>query len=109
VNSTLKSLLFWMVLMVVAVMVWNFSTRFQAREQAMSFSTFMTQVESGQVASVTITGNEITGVLKSNETFQTHAPAQYEGLANELRAKGVLITAKEPTTSPWSTRGRRSC
>jgi cell division protease FtsH len=103
VNSTLKSLLFWMVLMVVAVMVWNFSTRFQAREQAMSFSTFMTQVESGQVASVTITGNEITGVLKSNETFQTHAPAQYEGLANELRAKGVLITAKEPTTSPWST------
>jgi cell division protease FtsH len=103
VNSTLKSLLFWMVLVVVAVMVWNFSTRFQAREQAMSFSTFMTQVEAGQVASVTITGNEITGVLKSNETFQTHAPAQYEGLANELRAKGVLISAKEPTTSPWTT------
>jgi cell division protease FtsH len=103
VNSTLKSLLFWVVLVVVGILVWNFSTRFQAHAQAMPFSTFMTQVESGQVSSVTITGNEITGVLKSNDTFQTHAPTQYEGLANELKAKGVLITAKEPTTSPWAT------
>ena len=29
VNSTLKSLLFWMVLVVVGVLIWNFSTKFQ--------------------------------------------------------------------------------
>jgi cell division protease FtsH len=103
VNSTLKSLLFWMVLVFVGLLVWNFSRTFQSREQAMSFSTFMSQVEAGQVSSVTITGNEITGVLKSNETFQTHAPTQFEGLANKLWEKGVLINAKEPTTSPWAT------
>jgi cell division protease FtsH len=103
VNSTLKSLLFWLVLVVVGALVWNFSTRFQARDQAMSFSTFVTQVEAGQVASVTITGNEISGVLKSNENFTTHAPAQYEGLANKLIEKGVIVQAKEPTTSPWAT------
>jgi cell division protease FtsH len=102
VNSTLKSLLFWMVLVVVGVLVWTFSTRFQAREQAVSFSTFMRQVDAGQVASVTIVGNEITGVLKSNETFQTHAPLQYEGLANKLDEKGVIINAKDPTSSPWT-------
>jgi hypothetical protein len=44
VNSTLKSLLFWMVLVVVGVLVWNFSTRFQRSDQAISFSTIMTQV-----------------------------------------------------------------
>jgi len=103
VNSTLKSLLFWMVLVFVGLLVWNFSRTFQSREQAMSFSTFMSQVEAGQVSSVTITGNEISGVLKSNETFQTHAPAQFEGLANKLWEKRVLINAKEPTTSPWAT------
>jgi cell division protease FtsH len=91
-----------MVLVVVGVLVWNFSTRFQAREQAVSFSTFMRQVDAGQVASVTIVGNEITGVLKSNETFQTHAPLQYEGLANKLDEKGVIINAKDPTSSPWT-------
>jgi cell division protease FtsH len=103
VNSTLKSLLFWMVLVVVGVLVWNFSTRFQRSDQAISFSTFMTQVESGQVSSVTITGNEISGILKTNDSFRTHAPTQYEGLANDLVKRGVLVTAKDPTTSPWAT------
>ena len=41
VNSTLKSLLFWMVLVVVGVLIWNFSTKFQAHDQAVSFSEFM--------------------------------------------------------------------
>jgi cell division protease FtsH len=103
VNSTLKSLLFWMVLVVVGVLVWNFSTRFQRADDAISFSTFMTEVEAGQVASVTITGNEITGTRKSSGTFRTHAPTQYEGLANELYRRGVLVNAKDPTTSPWAT------
>ena len=66
-NSTLKSLLFWMVLVVIGVLVWNFSTRFQRSDHAISFSTFMTQVVAGQVSSVTITGNEISGVLKTND------------------------------------------
>ena len=102
-NSTLKSLLFWMVLVVVGVLVWNFSTQFQRSDQAISFSTFMTQVETGQVSSVTITGNEIAGVLKTNDSFRTHAPTQYEGLANKLIERGVVVLAKDPTTSPWAT------
>ena len=34
-NSTLKSLVFWMVLVVVGVLVWNFSTKFQTSAQAL--------------------------------------------------------------------------
>ncbi len=103
-NSTLKSLLFWMVLIVVGVLIWNFSTNFvNQRESVISFSDFMDRVDAGQVASVTITGSEVAGVLKAaNETFRTYAPP-YEGLANQLRSKGVVITAKEPSTSPWAT------
>ena len=37
-----------------------------------------------------------------NQTFRTFAPAQYEGLANKLIEKGVQVTAKEPSVSPWS-------
>ena len=102
-NSTLKSLLFWIVLVVVGALVWNFSTRFQTRDKAITFSTFMTNVGSGQVSSVVITGNEISGTLKNNETFTTHAPSQYEGLANRLIDNGVVVQAKDPTTSPWAT------
>jgi cell division protease FtsH len=102
VNSTLRSLLFWMVLVVVGVLVWNFSTTFQVRERPVTFSDFMGWVESGQVTEVTITGNEITGTTKADESFRTYAPAQYEGLANKLYDRNVKISAKAETASPWA-------
>ena len=101
-NSTLKSLVFWMVLVTVGGLVWNFSTRFQTSQKPESFSEFMMKVDTGQVARVTITGNEITYVSKANENFRTYAPPQYEGLANKLIERGVVVTAREPTTSPWA-------
>ncbi|MEO5741215.1 MAG: ATP-dependent zinc metalloprotease FtsH [Vicinamibacterales bacterium] len=103
-NSTLKSLVFWMVLVVVALGVWNFSSRLQSTSTPVPFSAFMTDVEGGKVEKVTITGQEISGIYRTadKETFHTYAPAQYEGLANQLIAKGILVTAKEPTQSPWA-------
>ena len=47
VNPTLRSLLFWMVLVVVGVLIWNFSTDFQTRDTAQTFSEFVVQVEQG--------------------------------------------------------------
>src|SRR5687767_5118026 len=91
-----------MVLVVVGVIVWNLSTRFQPNYKAQSFSEFLSAVEAGQVARVTITGNEITGVTKSNENFRTTAPPQYAELGNRLHERHVIISAKEPTTSPWA-------
>jgi len=103
VNTTLRSLLFWAVLVVVGVLIWNFSTDFQTRDSALPFSEFVVQVEQGQVDSVTLTGNEIAGVLKNGDRIQTYAPPQYEGLANTLLERDVQITAKEATASPWAT------
>ena len=102
-NTTLRSLLFWMVLVVVGVLIWNFSTSFQTRDSAVTFSDFVRWVDSGQVESVTITGNEITGESTSGERFRTYAPAQYEGLANKLIDRDVAVTAKEAAASPWTT------
>src|SRR5450756_2066992 len=94
----------WMVLVVVAVLIWNFSTNFQQRDSVISFSEFMEKVNGGQVATVTITGSEVSGLYKAaNETFRTFAPSQYDGLANKLIEKGVQVTAKEPSVSPWAT------
>jgi len=103
VNSTLRSLLFWLVLVIVAVLVWNFSTTFtSARDRSVTFSEFMSWVDSGQVGQVTIAGNEITGTTKANETFRTYAPPQYDGLANKLVERGVAITARDAQASPWA-------
>jgi cell division protease FtsH len=108
-NSTLKSLLFWMVLIVVGVLIWNFSTTFQRSENTITFSQFLKDVDQGQVATVTITGSDITGTLMTssggdgNVKFRTYAPTQYEGLINKLEDRHVQVTAKPETTSPWAT------
>jgi cell division protease FtsH len=102
-NSAVKSAVFWIVLLVIAVLVWNFSSRFQKNETSASFSEFIAWVDSGQVATVEITGNEITGTTKANESFRTYSPPQYEGLANRLIERNVIVKAYEATGSPWVT------
>ena len=101
-NSTLRSLVFWMVLVLAGAVVWNFSTRFQTTHKSVDFSVFMAQVDSGQVSKATISGNEITYATKGEENFRTYAPGQYEGLANKLIDHGVVLSAREPTSSPWA-------
>jgi len=101
VNSTLKSLLFWLALIVVAVLVWNVSTKFQQHDTPVNFSEFMSWVQAGTVERVTITGQEIVGTTKDG-TFHTTAPSQYEGLANLLIERGVVVQAKPETISPWA-------
>ncbi len=103
-NPTLKSALFWMVLVVTGVLIWNFSAQYQTRDHQLTFSEFMEAVDAGNVTRVVITGQEVTGVTKDNpnQTFRLHAPTQYEGLANKLVERGVAVSSKEPTVSPWA-------
>jgi cell division protease FtsH len=70
-------------------------------EQELIFSDFMTKLEEGEIAEVTIKKPEnlITGTLKSGVRFKTYA-ADYPDLVKELREKGVRITAK-PEQNPW--------
>jgi len=89
--QTLASFLF-----VLGVLIWNFSTKFQHAEKTITFSEFMQAADSGQVARVTITGNEITYITKASDNFRTYAPPQYEGLANKLIENSVVVSAREP-------------
>ena len=101
-STTVKSVVFWVAMIVLVALVWNFSSKFQRNELGVSFSEFIVWVDSGQVARVTITGNELTGITLAKENFRTYIPAQYEGLVNRLIEKKVVVQAKEPTASPWA-------
>ena len=102
-NSTLRSLLFWMVLVIVGVLIWNYSQTFQGREEVIPFSQFVQQLDSNKIDKVTITGQEIVASYKDGERVRTYAPSQYEGLGNKLVANKVVVEAKEETGSPWAT------
>ena len=90
-STATRSLLFWMVLVVVVVAIWNLSSQFWARDTPVAFSNFIRSIEMGQVDRVELTGNKIVGTLSSGEQFRTYAPPQYEGLANMLIEHDVLV------------------
>ncbi|MXY23142.1 MAG: ATP-dependent metallopeptidase FtsH/Yme1/Tma family protein [Acidobacteria bacterium] len=102
-NPSVRSFAFWALVIVVVALIWNFSTTYQAGDDAISFSEFMRQVETGQVENVTLTGNEVTGATTSGESFRTFAPPQFEGLVNRLIERDVQVNAEEATGSPWTT------
>jgi cell division protease FtsH len=69
----------------------------------MPFSTFLTEVDKGNVVSVDIRGSEISGNFKDGKGFKTYSP-NYPNLVEKLSAKGVAITAgprEEKGPSLW--------
>ena len=60
-------------------------------------------MDTGQVESVVLTGNEITGTSKSGDRFSTYTPPRYEGLVNDLIERDVAVTAREAAGNPWAT------
>jgi cell division protease FtsH len=110
VNSTLKSLLFWMALVVVLALIWQFSTALQGSGAQIPFSEFLTRVDKNEISEVTFTGSEISGkyaavdtATGSSKSFTSYMPPSYEGLANELAKKGITVNARRETAGAWTT------
>ena len=103
-NSTLRSLVFWMVLVVIGALVWHLSTTFQKPATELTFSDFMDKVKTQKVAQVTIAGDEVTGTLKEDDGkgFRLIVPLHYEGLYAELIGNNVVVKIKSVSESPWA-------
>jgi cell division protease FtsH len=101
VNSTFKTVMLWMSLLVVIFLAWHFA-QIQRRESPLKFSEFMAQVEAGQVADVTITGNEIRGHTVSREAFRTVAPTGYDKLLDTLLDRKVTVNFQPDQTPTWA-------
>ncbi|UCC66964.1 MAG: ATP-dependent zinc metalloprotease FtsH [Deltaproteobacteria bacterium] len=96
-----KSLIFWLILGLMVILIFNsFSPKGQ-KEQEIIFSDFVTAVDSGEVDSVTIQGNKISGKFLNGTSFKTFAPDDPD-LVKMLRAKGINIAAKpDDESSIW--------
>ncbi len=101
-SSTLKNLLFWVVLIVVGILIWNFSNSFQQRDTPIPFSQFVETLDKGDIDTATIEGNNVYGTTRQGTKYRTYAPPQYEQLGNRLIQQKVKLDAKEPTASPWA-------
>ena len=108
-NSTLKSLLFWMALVILGAGIWHFSANMQSSADDIPYTQFREHVKNRQVESVEFIGHEATGTLiggmDSTKTgFRTYVPiGAMETLVPELETLNVQITAKREAASAWTT------
>ena len=102
-NQLYKNIAMWLIIIATVVLMFNLISYKQPTTDKVVFSDFIEQVEAGNIAEVTIQGNDILGKYKDGKTFQTFAP-QYPDLIAKLRSSGVKIGAEPVVDTPsWGT------
>ncbi|WP_430461820.1 ATP-dependent zinc metalloprotease FtsH [Thalassolituus sp. LLYu03] len=90
-----KNFILWAVIAAVLMMVFN---NFQnvGRGKELSYSEFISAVQSGQVERVTIAGQTITGLNSSGEGFETILPGYDDKLMDTLLDNHVQVVGEKP-------------
>ena len=73
-NVFLRNIGIWLVIGLLMLMLFNLLGPKDSDERKISFSEFISQIESGSVMEVTIRGSEIHGVSDKSSSFQTQTP-----------------------------------
>jgi len=105
VNSVVKNIIFWVVMVATALLLWAVVRSSTGEKvEAYSFSQFTDAVNTSNVKDVTIVGTDVTGTLKKdNAKFKTTIPANYPDLYKGLLEKGVSVQIKDASGGTWMT------
>lgn len=91
----LRTVIFWLVIGISALLLWEVVRGANPKNRQfaeINYSQFMSDVDAGKVASVTITGVEIRGSYRDgNGQFHLTGPSDEAVYLDHLRSKGVEI------------------
>ena len=98
-NSTVKTVLFWLLIGVSALLLWEVvkSARDGQKDKEVNVTQFMSDVDQNNVREITVNGMEVRGKFRDGSAFHTNAPTNYftpEMLKN-LQGKGVNIVFRD--------------
>ena len=94
-----KNIALWLVICLMVIMLFQVFKQPERGSASLSYSEFLSMVERGNVAQVTIQGENLSGI-STQGPFRTYAPRDPE-LIKLLRSKDVKITAKPEEDSNW--------
>jgi len=98
VNSTVKTVVFWLVIVLSGVLLWQVvkGANSGAKEREINYSEFMSQVDQNNVSEVTVLGTDVRGKFKNDKTaFHVVVPPNYSEMYKPMRDHGVNITVKD--------------
>lgn len=99
-NPFYKNLALWIVITLMMVMLYNLFNQKRIPETKINYTDFLAMVENERVADVVIQGQQLLVTDINRNRFKVFAP-QDADLIKILRGKGVSISAKPPSDSPW--------
>ena len=103
-NSTVKTVLFWLMILVAAFLLWKvvqMSTG-SPKETEASFSDFLQKIDQGAVKEVTVSNQEVRGKYADGTAFHTIVPAAYPDMYKALQAKNVSVTVHDANGGSWT-------
>lgn len=93
--------MFYLVILLVAVVIINYFNTPVEAPKALSYDEFITAVEGGQVADVLIVESIITGTLKDGTDFESYNMETKEMLTQRLLEQNVTIIGEDPPEPQW--------
>jgi cell division protease FtsH len=102
-NPNFRNFALWVIifLLVLALVTLFQSPNQRTAGRDIAYSQLLSDADAGRVASVVISGNEITGVYQDGSAFATYAPSD-PNLVPKLQERGVRIDARpQQDSTPW--------
>jgi cell division protease FtsH len=105
-NSNVKTAVFWVVIICVAVLLWAVVHTGRAKvDDQPTFTDLMNSVEQGRVKSVVVNSStgDVQGTYKDSDGRQFHSnvPTNYPAIYDRFREKGVAVTVQKDTGTGW--------
>jgi len=99
-NNFAKNLFIWITIALMMVVLFNLFNQAPQPQHKLSYSEFITKVNSGEILSVKIQGQKITGSMGADKRFATFAPEDPTLVATLIKNK-VEVTAEPQEEAPW--------
>jgi len=91
----------WLVIGLTMILLFNLFNKPQGQMTSMTYSEFMSAVESQAIPRVQISGDTLSGTLQDGKPFRTVYPVNDDELISILRSNGVDISVKEVQKDSW--------
>ena len=96
-NDAIKTILLWLVIGIILISVFNNFGPPRQPEEKMTYTALVDNIKQGNVKSVTITDQNVTGTLQNDKAFTTYIPMKDDAaLLQSLLDKNVVVRGKAP-------------
>ncbi|MDX1698423.1 MAG: ATP-dependent metallopeptidase FtsH/Yme1/Tma family protein, partial [Thiohalobacterales bacterium] len=95
-NDLAKNLILWVVIAIVLMSVFNNFGPTRTGSQTITYSEFITEVQTGLVKRVDIEGHSVEGLRADGSRFQTQTPPDDPKMVDDLLSNNVAVNVKAP-------------